>query len=321
MIAALLRAGVDVMPLMHQHTEMPGWMCDRLGVDWDRLSISCMPPTCVLPAPGRHWMLTMTEGSELPPGWREWIEKANVERLIVPCPHNAEAFRRGGVTCPIHVIPGGTDPDEFPVITDRPERPYTFLALGDRGARKGWVEVWQAFYKAFGTPTDTADVRLVIKVRPDSNDLLDRIADAENPDPRVHIWREDVADMRDVFAAADCFVFPSRSEGWGMPPREAAMMGVPVITQLCSGVDDGYTARWATVITGGTLEAIPSAFEHIAGDWLRADVGALTRAMRYKYNSPAMSALCGTYAAEWLRNNQTWDHAAKRLLDLIGEYS
>jgi aminocarboxymuconate-semialdehyde decarboxylase len=74
----------------------------------------------------------MTEGSELPPGWREWIEKASVERLIVPCPHNAEAFRRGGVTCPIHVIPGGTDPDEFPILHGGGFFPY-HLGRFDQG--------------------------------------------------------------------------------------------------------------------------------------------------------------------------------------------
>jgi len=300
-------------------------MQQQLGIDWSRLTIACLPALYLPGIPGRHWLLTMTEGSEMPDGWVDIINRRNPERVIVPCEANAETFRKGGVKAPIHVIHGGTDPDEFPVIaksildTHYPPRPYAFLALADRGARKGWAEVWQAFYQAFGRPQDTPDVRLLIKVRPNSNDVTDLIARAENPDPRVRIWTEDVATMREVYAACDCFCFPSRFEGWGMPPREAAMMGLPVIVQQWSGMDDGHTTEWAQVLPLGTLERIPTIFENIKGDWMKADVGALAKTMRWCYENPAEAREYGANAAAWLRAWQTWDHAAGRLLNLIKE--
>lgn len=322
LIKALLRAGVEVHPLLYQHTEMSDWLQNHLGISWEPLTISCLPAYYLCPVPGRHWLYTMTEGSEAPDGWVDIINKSGVERVIVPCEYNAEAFRRGGVTMPVYVVPGGTDPDEFPVITERTERPYTFLALGDRGSRKGWCEVWAAFYKAFGSPTDTPDVRLIIKARPEGNDLIDRIAEAENPDPRVTIWREDVANMAEVYACADSFVIPSRSEGWGMPHREAAMMGLPVITQAHSGMDDGHTKEWALVIPNGKLEPIPSMFEQIKGEWMRADVDALSGAMRWCYDNPdAARRWHGEKGATWLREHQTWSHTAGRLLNMIREAS
>lgn len=321
LIFALLRAGADVHPLFYQHTEMPDWLQNHLGISWDNLTISCLPAYYLCPVPGRHWLYTMTEGSEAPDGWVDIINKSGVERVIVPCEYNAEAFRRGGVTMPVYVVPGGTDPDEFPVITSSSQHPYTFLALGDRGSRKGWCEVWAAFYKAFGSPQDTPDVRLVIKARPEGNDLIDRIAEAENPDPRVRIWREDVANMAEVYACADCFVIPSRSEGWGMPHREAAMMGLPVITQAHSGMDDEHTAHWATVVDGGTLEPIPSMFKQIKGEWMRADAGKLAESMRWHYENPDNAASLGYWSSVWLREQQTWDHTAGKLLNMIREAS
>lgn len=314
LIRALLRFNVDVRVHLHEVANMPEWMRIRNDVTWDRLTISCLPPFYLNRVPGRHWLLSMTEGSRLPAGWRETIKRSGVERIIVPCQHNADAFAVCGL--PVHVIPGGTDPDEFPVIDDRPDREYTFLALADRGARKGWVEVWQAFYKAFGSPTDTPDVRLIIKSRPDGNEMLALIAKADKPDPRITILMQDM-DMRDFYRMGDCLAIPSRSEGWGMPHREAAMSGLPVITQDYSGMDDGYTAHWATVVKGGRLEAIPAHFEHIAGEWLKADIPTLAARMRFYYEHPAVARYKGTCAADWLRKNQTWADSARRLLWLI----
>jgi len=277
------------------------------------------------PSGGRHWLITMTEGSEMPDGWAEIINKRDVERVIVPCEHNAKVFREGGVKAPVHIIPGGTDPDEFELLSDwmpdRGNRPYTFLALADRGNRKGWGEVYQAFYKAFGSRDDTPDVRLIIKARPESNDTLALISQAENLDPRLTILQTDVDNMAEVYAMADCFAIPSRSEGWGMPMREAAMMGIPVITQAYSGMDDGHTECWSLPIYGGTMERIPSTFENIKGQWLRADVDALAEAMRWHYLNPANAESLGRSSADWLRKHQTWDDSAAKLMALIEEYT
>ena len=179
--------------------------------------------------------------------------------------------------------------------------------------------MWQAFYQAFGTPTDTPDVRLMIKSRPDGNDMLALIAKADKPDPRITILIADM-DMRDFYRSGDCFVIPSRSEGWGMPMREAACAGLPVITQRYSGMDDGHTDDWALVVEGGRLESIPAHFDHIAGDWMKADVVKLAAMMRRCYGMPSVAAQWGTAGAQWIRANQTWAHSAERLIKLIGEH-
>lgn len=316
LLQALVALGVDVRP---QHTEIANasaWVQDRLGVTWDGLTISCLPPFYLNRVPGRHWLFTMTEGSALPLGWAETIQRSGVERIIVPCRHNADVFAVTGL--PVHVVPGGTDPDEFPLnMATRPDRPYTFLALADRGARKGWVEVWQAFYKAFGSPDQTPNVRLVIKSRPDGNDMLELIAGADNPDPRITILMEDM-DMRSLYQSVDCFVAPSRSEGFGMPHRECVMAGTPVITQAYAGLADA--GCWAITVAGGTLQRIPGHFEHIAGEWLVADVARLADVMRNCYDTPHDARMSAVLGRAWLRRNQTWGMAAQKLMELIGEH-
>jgi len=319
LIRALIDFDIDVHCLLTEAANMPAWMQAQLGIDWGRLTISCLPPFYLNRVPGRHWLLTMTEGSQLPKGWRETILKSGVERIIVPCEHNASVFRETGL--PVHVIPGGTDPDEFPVTRKQWgfDEYYTFLSLADRGARKGWVEVWQAFYQAFGGPEETSDVRLIIKSRPDGNDMLALIRKAERPDPRIVIIMDDM-DMREFYAMGDCFAIPSRCEGWGMPHREACCQGLPVIVQAHAGLDDGHTREWAFVVEGGRLEPIPSHFDHIAGEWMKADVGALADMMRLCYERPQVAANWGAAGAQWLRENQTWRHSAKALIELIEVY-
>jgi glycosyltransferase involved in cell wall biosynthesis len=40
------------------------------------------------------------------------------------------------------------------------------------------------------------------------------------------------------YRAADCYVIPSRGEGWGMPVTEAMSMSLPVIVTGWSGTAD-----------------------------------------------------------------------------------
>jgi glycosyltransferase involved in cell wall biosynthesis len=331
-IAALARAGVAVHPTLTEMAMSPPSTRRMNGWHSNALTIQCAPVFYSSRVAGPSWLFSMTEGSELPDQWAEMIAMVMPERVIVPCEYNATAFRDGiksiGLDIPVSIINGGTDPAEFDrrELNGRyeSEYDYTFLALSDRGARKGWCEVWEAFYRAFGRPVDTPDVRLIIKSRPEGRNsadknLMNMIANADNPDPRIEIWREDVDDMRDVWSRADCVAMPSRSEGFGMPHREAAMTGVPVITQQYGGVDDGHCAEWSFPVGGGKIERIPEAYEHIKGEWMKADVPALADMMKHVYTHPRMTARIAQQKAKWLAENQTWDHAAAALIRLMEE--
>ena len=323
LIRALAHMGAMITPVADGQMAMPGWMRRMAGVDFSRLSVACIPPFMLRSLPGRQWSLSMTEGSRLPANWANTLNWT-VERVIVPCEHNKEAYHRSGVTQPIDVIHGGTDPVEFrelPFTWRDDGTPYTFLALGDRGARKGWIEVWAAFFKAFGTAKDTPNVRLIVKARPNMNTTFDIVANATNQDRRISFWREDVVSMADIYAQAHCFAIPSRSEGWGMPHREAAMMGLPVITIKHGGLDDGHTEKWSLVVEKMHEHQInENIHEHIAGSWMRADVEELASLMRWCYDNPEKAAEKGKQSARWLRENQTWDHSAMALLNLINRY-
>lgn len=328
LVHALRKAGITVRPELAGAAYHPDWLLAERGMDWDCPTISCMPPyhLCKLPeGSGPHWLLTMTEGGELPKDWADTINKAGIGRVIVPCEHNAKVFRDGGINAPVTVISGGTDPDEFPLITGRrPNRPYTFLALADRGWRKGWDEVYKAFFFAFGTAKDTEpeQVQLIIKCRPGGNAHIEVVTTHKliDADPRIVYRTDDVDSLRDLFEQVDCFAIPSRTEGWGMPHREAAMMGLPVITQRHSGLDDGHTHDWAIVLENGRMQQIDGEGKHIAGEWMVADIDELAEVMRACYDDPEAYRRRAYYARQWLAGHQTWAHAADHLIAVMREH-
>jgi glycosyltransferase involved in cell wall biosynthesis len=245
--------------------------------------------------------------------WLVAFHKAKLERILVPCQENRNTFQDSGIELPIDILRGGTDPEEFPLIRRWPElkRPYTFFTLGDRGMRKGWEEVWKAFYIAFGgKTTGNMDARLVIKYLPQAAlaDSIDKMKEAEGADKRITYLRQNVKSLAEIFETIDCVVLPSHFEGWGMPHREAAMMGLPVITTKYSGLDDGFTERWALVVDHKM---------HESGLWCTADVEDLAQKMKYCFYSPETAMGFGRKASQWLQENQTWDHAAQRLLEMI----
>lgn len=312
--------GIQCKPATTTHYDMPDWLLKQEGVSWDNLTISCLPPTMVQKIPGRHWLFSMTEGSRIPDSWANHINNSWVERVIVPCEHNRLAFERSGVLAPISVIPGGTDPDEFPLVDQKIHRPYTFLTFADRGFRKGWNEVFDAFYIAFGGKTSgEKNVRLIIKARPNGNDTVELLRKTQEPDARI-IWEvSDIPDVRMVYNQADCLALPSRSEGWGMPHREAASMGLPVITQRYSGMDDGCTEGWSFPLEWGEVKPIPKGEGELLGEWMVADIGELAEKMRWCYENPVSASLFGHCASRWIAQNQTWQHSAEKLVALIEE--
>lgn len=303
----LMRTGTNVTPLSLEMLDWDGWILRSAGVDFGRLTISIMNPGQMRGIPGRQWGISMYESTKMADKWIDNILD-HIERLIVPCPWNAEVFRDNGVPnhIPIDVVGEGIDPAEFTYMPrQNRNRPFTFLALGDRGMRKGDDLAWMAFFRAFDTKKD--DVRMVLKCRAGNHMHMDL---THNP-KWLSVWREDVPTMADVYHQADCFVFPTRGEGWGLPAREAAATGLPVIAPRFGGTAVNID-HWGIPLEKYTMQ--PSV---LGGEWAEPDLDELIEKMRWVYDHQDDALEIGRKASGWLHANETWAHAAKQLLDLI----
>lgn len=67
-------------------------------------------------------------------------------------------------------------------------------------------------------------------------------------------YLEREADFKALFAGADCFAFPSRCEGFGLPPLEAMAAGVPVVCSTGSGLSEAVGEQGLQVDPGNRLQ-------------------------------------------------------------------
>jgi glycosyltransferase involved in cell wall biosynthesis len=191
------------------------------------------------------------------------------------------------------------------------------MALADRGNRKGWDTAYVAFYEAFRADDDVA---LVIKSR--TPDLLKAFPADGVRDPvsrKMRFWCAEVEHVRDIYAQADCYVFPTCAEGWGSPPREAAACGLPVLATNYSGTAVGCE-HWAIPLNDYFLaDSADLPTPQQPGKWARVRSEELAHWMRWCYEHRDDARQKGLQSAAWLRANQTWGHSARALHDLITE--
>jgi alpha-1,3-rhamnosyl/mannosyltransferase len=91
------------------------------------------------------------------------------------------------------------------------------------------------------------------------------------------------ADLPALYAGARLFVFPSRCEGFGLPPLEAMACGTPVVTSRASSLPE-VAGDAAVLVDPEDEEAIARAIADLAAnDALHADLGARGRARSARF--------------------------------------
>jgi glycosyltransferase involved in cell wall biosynthesis len=75
----------------------------------------------------------------------------------------------------------------------------------------------------------------------------------------------DDEDLPAVYSGADCFVYPSLYEGFGLPPLEAMACGTPVVASDTSSIPE-VTGDAATLVPPGDVEQFATAIQQILTD-------------------------------------------------------
>jgi glycosyltransferase involved in cell wall biosynthesis len=259
---------------------------------------------------------TMHEVDRLPDSW---VEQANqMDELWTPTHWGARVFAESGVARPVHVVPLGIDPGRFQPGTgrERLRERTVFLSVFEWGARKGWEALLRAYRAAFG-PADA--VLLLLKVdhrAPGDNPAREIAALLPDPSPPVALLYNQplsAARLAELYRAADCFVLPTRGEGWGMPVLEAMACGVPAIATAWSGPAEFVTAANGYPLPVRALAPADERNRYYRGArWAEPDLDALVELLRRAAREPEERRAKGRLAAEDARR-WTWD----RSLDAI----
>jgi glycosyltransferase involved in cell wall biosynthesis len=255
---------------------------------------------------GPRVAITMFESTKLPSGWVAELNRCAA--VVTPSSFCADVFVRCGVNAPVHVIPLGIGESFAPHHRHRGSM-YTFVAIADRGLRKGAHIAAQAFVRAF---EDDPTYRLVLKSR-----VKEEVTHITNSN--IDLIQVDMseAELADFYRSADCMVFPSCGEGFGLPPREFAATGGPVIATAWSGTDN--VGDWGLPLGYRLVPAWPGhpIFEQQQlGEWAEPDVDELAVLMREVADEADTYNEWAYHNAKTVAKQCSWAHFARGVLDV-----
>ena len=297
------------------------WALDSVGVQvlgpyalgWDWLVIPSTPFAGVLNRDGsvRSDVMfhTMFDADFLPPTWGHMLNRSGA--IWVPSEWCRENFVNSGVHRPIFVAGYGVDPDDFP-SADRSalaDRPVTFLhpalAWGDR---KNTMMVVKAWHK-LGFKADQA--QLIIKLNEGAIGKIG-IKGMEN----VYCVKTDLSDKEWalLMQQADCMVYPSSGEGFGLMPLEFACTGgLAIVTDYSGMTEYCHDVPMMTVEVKRIVPAkLYNGIYGAEGRWAEPDIDDLCDKMRHVVSNREMAWAMGRAAATRVRDAWTWKAAGMK---------
>ncbi|MBU4385748.1 MAG: glycosyltransferase, partial [Actinobacteria bacterium] len=259
----------------------------------------------------------------------DWVEQANaLDEIWVPSHFNLETFRESGVDRPINVMPLGVDINYFnPFIKSRKQGSrYVFMSVFEWGERKAPEILLKAYNQEFSSADDVLLLLKVINNDPGVN--IERHVEAmrlrADRAPVVMVLNQNIPSyqMGSLYCSSDCFVLPTRGEGWGMPTLEAMACGLPVISTPWSAQTEFFNEKVGYPIeVKRMIPAVAKCPYYEGFEWADPDVDHLASLMRRVYENPEESRARGLRASISARERWTWRDAAKRIKTRLIEIS
>ncbi len=295
-------------------------------------------PPNFTPPPEGHWVIIQPwEFGSIP---REWVRNmsAHVDEVWVPSHYVRDCYIQSGVPSErVFVVPNGVDiglfnPDNAPYPL-KTKKTFKFLFVGGTIQRKGIDILLDVYTKTFSSGDD---VCLVIKDMggqtfykgQTAKDWIGRFQ-ADPGSPEIEYIEHTLSDreIAGLYTACDCLVHPYRGEGFGLPIAEAMASGLPVIVTGHGAALDFCDDKTSYLIPAKEVrlpEKRIGEFDTVDFPWLaEPDKEGLARLMRHAETHREEAAAKGALAAEFIRANFTWDHAAeavrKRVRELCGK--
>jgi glycosyltransferase involved in cell wall biosynthesis len=248
----------------------------------------------------------MLEGTQLRTDALNHLER--YDAVFTPSTFCKKAMEDSGLSIPVLVWGHGIDPNFFPYVEPKPNRPFTFLWFGDENRRKGYDLFLEAFSR-LKIPNVRAWVR-----GPGSGGIA-KIRKKYEGDNRI-VWDTRVTppeQLKDMFAEADVLVMPLRGEGFCLPALEAMAAGRPVIMTKWSGVTDFGTDEltyWVNIKgyesaqNDDGVQAVPS-LDH------------LIEQMTWCAEHPEDVIARGRASSQYVHAKWTWGKKVKEVISLL----
>jgi glycosyltransferase involved in cell wall biosynthesis len=146
------------------------------------------------------------------------------------------------------------------------------------------------------------------------------ITKREYPNVEIITGRMSDRELARLCGNADCFLFPSRGEGFGMTPLEAMATGMPAIVPNEHGISEYFNEEYMYEVK--IKEKCPAIYARYKGQdvgkMVVADVDDLAKKMRYAYEHQEETIAMGKAASEYVKK-WTYANTAKQIYGIVEE--
>lgn len=322
----------DYAPAEQALTDKPKarwlWEKSKMLTAQPDIVIRNLYPPRVHDVPGKMNLLYFAWEDSLLPD--DWVQNFNrwLHAILAPSRHVEKAMRNSGVRIPIYLLHEGVEERFFSLTkessTTLTDKSFAFLHVSSGFPRKGVDVLLEAFFSEF---TASDDVCLIIKTFPNIHNtvgqqLLEWQARTPDPPECIHIDRDIEQDeLEKLYQMADCMVYPTRAEGFGLPIAEAMARRLPVIVTGYGGHMD-FCSEDTAFLTDYRLVDSKSHFNLVGSKWAEPNVGQLRALMRFLVEHKDTEIVRQKVDAAYhhISRNFRWSLTAKRCARILSRF-
>ena len=259
------------------------------------------------------------EESEFP---KDYLEEFNssLDFLPVMSPYVKKVMIDNGIKIPVFVVGLGADhilkikEKKYPLKT---KKDFKFLHISSCFPRKGIDILLDAYTTAF---SEEDNVVLIIKTFPNPHNNVEELIkyyQKKNNKAEIELINTDISEgeILYLYKLSDCFVLPSRGEGFGLPAAESMLLGIPVITTAYGG-QRYFCNEENSFLIDYSFEPSESHLKSPFSYWVSPKKDDLIKKMKFIYKNKNSKMVKSKIikAKSDIEKNFSWDCVADRLI-------